>query len=453
MNASYIVIFFFLFLLIYGFTAKSKSLLDYTFSSRKLTVPALVATLVTTWYGGINEIGIEVIHNGITTWIYFGLFYYIAALIYALYIVPRIIKKNYTSIPLLMLHSYGKYPALITTFILFFYLLPAPYVLILGQIISQIFEYNLLISIIISLLFSTLYTLKGGFNSIIKTDQIQFILMFFGFIILFVTLILSDSFGINSFKNLYNLRPDLLTIPGNSNWSYILMFAFLSLLTFLDPSFYQRTFAGKDLKTVKKSILISIIFWFIFDFMTISIALIYIENALSNNTDPLLTTSPYIEIAKTAFNNNSIFMGIFFVSILSVVMSTIDSYTFLASLTIKYDLNTILNRKYTDINSIKLGTILVLSISFLLTQFFDRALYFWYYFGGYLLISTFLPLLCSLFNIKIFRVTKMMLISILLTFIWEFMIFYNISNLPSVYIGLSFSFLWVLMPKLKSYAF
>ena len=453
MNASYIVIFFFLFLLIYGFNAKSKNLLDYTFSSRKLTVPALVATLVTTWYGGINEIGIEVIHNGITTWIYFGLFYYIAALIYALYIVPRIIKKNHTSIPLLMLHSYGKYPALITTFILFFYLLPAPYVLILGQIISQIFEYNLLISIIIGLLFSTLYTLKGGFNSIIRTDQIQFILMFFGFIILFVTLISSDSFGINSFKNLYNLRPDLLTIPGNSNWSYILMFAFLSLLTFLDPSFYQRTFAGKDLKTVRKSILIAIIFWFIFDFMTISIALIYIENALSNNIDPLLTSSPYIEIAKTAFNNNSIFMGIFFVSILSVVMSTIDSYTFLASLTIKHDLNTILNRKNTDINSIKLGTILVLSVSFLLTQFFDRALYFWYFFGGYLLISTFVPLLCSLFNIKIFRVTKMMLISILLTLIWEFVIFYNISNLPSVYIGLFFSFIWVLIPKLKSYAF
>lgn len=453
MNASYIVIFFFLFLLIYGFNAKSKNLLDYTFSSRKLTVPALVATLVTTWYGGINEIGIEVIHNGITTWIYFGLFYYIAALIYALYIVPRIIKKNHTSIPLLMLHSYGKYPALITTFILFFYLLPAPYVLILGQIISQIFEYNLLISIIIGLLFSTLYTLKGGFNSIIRTDQIQFILMFFGFIILFVTLISSDSFGINSFKNLYNLRPDLLTIPGNSNWSYILMFAFLSLLTFLDPSFYQRTFAGKDLKTVRKSILIAIIFWFIFDFMTISIALIYIENALSNNIDPLLTSSPYIEIAKTAFNNNSIFMGIFFVSILSVVMSTIDSYTFLASLTIKHDLNTILNRKNRDINSIKLGTILVLSVSFLLTQFFDRALYFWYFFGGYLLISTFVPLLCSLFNIKIFRVTKMMLISILLTLIWEFVIFYNISNLPSVYIGLFFSFIWVLIPKLKSYAF
>ena len=187
--------------------------------------------------------------------------------------------------------------------------------------------------------------------------------------------------------------------------------------------------------------------------MTISIALIYIENALSNNMNPLITSSPYIEIAKTAFNNNSIFMGIFFVSILSVVMSTIDSYTFLASLTIKYDLNRILNKKDTEINSIKLGTILVLSISFLLTQFFDRALYFWYYFGGYLLISTFVPLLCSLFNIKIFRVTKMMLISILLTLIWEFMIFYNISNLPSVYIGLSFSFLWVLIPKLKSYAF
>lgn len=452
MNPSYIVIFFFLFLLVYGFSAKSKkNLLDYTFSSRKLTVPALVATLVTTWYGGINEIGIEVVYNGIATWIYFGLFYYIAAFIYALYIAPKIIKKNQSSIPMLMLNTYGKNPALISTFILFFYLLPAPYILILGQIISQIFDYDLFISIIFGLLFSSIYVLKGGFNSIIKTDQVQFIFMFLGFIALFITLISSDLYGINSLKHLYQMRPDLFSIPGNAQWSYIIMFAFLSLLTFLDPSFYQRTFAGKNLTTVKRSILISIIFWFAFDFMTISIALIFIENSLSNNINPILTTSPYIEIAKIAFVDNPIFMALFFISILSVVMSTIDSYTFLASITIKNDLNKILGKK-SGVKDVRLGTIIVLVFSFILIQFFDRALYFWYYFGGYLLVSTFTPIICSLFSIKITKVTKMMMFSIILTLSWEILIIYDFSSLPSVYIGLFFTFLWVLFPKVKSYA-
>ena len=106
------------------------------------------------------------------------------------------------------------------------------------------------------------------------------------------------------------------------------MFSFLSLLTFLDPSFHQRTFAGKNLKTVQKSIQISILCWFIFDFITISSALFYFEISLRNGLDPFNTSSPYIELAKIVFNDYPFLMGIFFLSILSVVMSTIDSYTF-----------------------------------------------------------------------------------------------------------------------------
>ena len=68
-----------------------ENLKDFVYSGRKVTTPALIATLVTTWYGGINEIGIEVIYNGVVTWIYFGLFYYIAALLYAYIIAPKII--------------------------------------------------------------------------------------------------------------------------------------------------------------------------------------------------------------------------------------------------------------------------------------------------------------------------------------------------------------------------
>lgn len=445
----YLVSFFFIGLLVYGYRAKSKNeIIDFAFSSRQLTTPALIATLVTTWYGGINEIGIEVIHNGVVTWVYFGLFYYISALVYAFYIAPKILKKNHSSLPILIFETYGKKPALILTLILILYLLPAPYLLILGQIISQIFNINLISAIIIGLIFSTIYTLKGGFKSIIRTDQIQFIFMFLGFIILFITLILSDSFGIDSLKNLIIHRPDLFSIPGNTQWSYIFMFAFLSLLTFLDPSFYQRTFSGKNIFTVKKSIVISVFFWFLFDTMTISIALIYIDYAISNGIDPKFTTSPYVEIAKVVFFGKPIFMAIFFISLLSVVMSTIDSYTFLAAYTFKHDLNMILGKK-TTISDIRLGTLIILILSFILTQFFDRALYFWYYFGGYLLVSSFVPLICALFNVKLFNTTYMIVISLVLTLSWDILIINGATSIPAVYIGLTFSFLWALFYKFK----
>ena len=72
---SIILSFFCLVLFIGYLTSSTNNISDYIFSGRKLTVPALVATIVTTWYGGINEIGIETINNGIIVWVYFGFFY------------------------------------------------------------------------------------------------------------------------------------------------------------------------------------------------------------------------------------------------------------------------------------------------------------------------------------------------------------------------------------------
>ena len=40
---------------------------SFLFAGRRLTIPALVATLVSTWYGGILEIGRFSYENGIIT--------------------------------------------------------------------------------------------------------------------------------------------------------------------------------------------------------------------------------------------------------------------------------------------------------------------------------------------------------------------------------------------------
>ena len=72
---------------------------DFIFASRKLTIPAFVATFVTTWYGGILEVGRFTFENGIITWIIFGLFYYISAFILLKYIAPKIHFNNIGTIP------------------------------------------------------------------------------------------------------------------------------------------------------------------------------------------------------------------------------------------------------------------------------------------------------------------------------------------------------------------
>ena len=432
-----IVISFFILIIFIGLKNKDnkEDVNEYIYAGRKLTSPALIATLVTTWYGGINEIGIEVINNGIVTWVYFGFTYYISAFIYAFFLAPRILKKDYRSVPIAIFNNYGKEAGLLSLTTVFFYLLPASYLIILSQLISEIFNINnTFISIFLATLVSTIYILKGGFKAIVRTDKIQFFFMFAGFAILTIKLFTANEYGFSMLNNLWLEKPSLFSVPGNKSWAFIGMFAVLSFATFLDPSFYQRTFSGRNLKTVQKSILWSIFFWFIFDFMTISSALFYYAIHYTNGTD-IVTSSPYIHLAKIIFYDNIIFMSIFILSILSVVMSTIDSFSFLSSVTINYDLQTILGRK-TDIKSIKKTTFKVIFLSLVLSLFFNRALDYWYYFGTYMIVINLIPLLSTLYDIKIKYIKILMCLSFFSTLIWDILIINGLSLMPSIYIGL-----------------
>ncbi|MCJ7752957.1 MAG: hypothetical protein MUP13_00190, partial [Thermoanaerobaculales bacterium] len=63
---------------------------DYLLAGRRLTLPVFVATLVTTWYGGILGIGEYAWRFGISTWLVFGVPYYAAAVLFALWLAPRL---------------------------------------------------------------------------------------------------------------------------------------------------------------------------------------------------------------------------------------------------------------------------------------------------------------------------------------------------------------------------
>jgi len=421
-------------ILFIGITAKSpKTNIGYIYAGRKLTVPAFVATLVSTWYGGILEIGRFSNQNGISTWLVFGLFYYIAALIYARYIVDRISISNNGSIPTQFYNHYGKSSAIFAVILVFLLASPAPYLKMFATILSYIWKIDSTTALMIGVFFSTIYTLKGGFSSIVKTDFIQFLLMFLGFGYMAIYLYFNYG-GIDFLSS--QLSSEMLSFPGKLNWTYILTWGFIALITFVDPNFYQRVYSSSNIKNAKKGIYISVVFWFLFDIFSITVG-IYSAAIL-----PEVQFSPYIDLAEQILP--PLIKGFFIISILSIIMSTIDSFIFISGFTIGKDLVEISSRKESNIMHVRLGIIISGLFSMVLAIFFTNAIDIWYFTGSLAVPCLLVPLFFIYGNIQLKNAFLCIVFPGAVTCIW---FIYGYPSIDPMYPGLTTSLILCLLNK------
>ena len=131
----------------------------------------------------------------------------------------------------------GHYSAFISSILIYLIGSPIPYIMILSTIISYVYDISIIYSISISILTSTLYIYTGGFKAIIRTDKLQFILMYIGFGII-VYKLFSTYGGYNFLLN--NVPEANLKITENLSLSYIFSWFFISLIIVIDPSIFQR---------------------------------------------------------------------------------------------------------------------------------------------------------------------------------------------------------------------
>ena len=417
MNTSFIiqsiVIVYFIFTLLLGFYKKAdNNVQSFLFAGRKLTVPALVATLVSTWYGGILEIGRFSYQNGIITWIIFGLFYYIAAILFVKFLAPKIIESKLPTIPDVFEYNFGKWPTFIAIICVVLIANPAPYLKILAELFLYIWNIPIILGLCIGSILSLTYALYGGFSSIVRTDKFQFILMFTGFILILIYSYL-DYGGISYL--IQNTPEYTFQIPGNFRWTYIFVWGFIALITFIDPGFYQRTFSGNSLETVQKGILISVIFWIIFDFMTVFTG-IYALAIL-----PIGSENPYLDLAQLVLP--PIGLGLFIVALFSIVMSTIDSFSFISAFTIGKNLIPLIihtDKEDTILNYTKCGLGFTAILSIILAIIFEHAIDIWYMVGSFTVPTLLIPLIAGLYKIKLKKPLIIMVVPMLTSIIWYF---------------------------------
>jgi len=396
-----------LFTIGYFVKRKIKNLDDYFLAGRRLTLPIFVATLVSTWYGGLLGVGELSFSYGFVNWITQGFFWYLVYLFFAFFLANRIRKSNLYTIPDHLERFYDKKSRFLGAIFNFIMVTPAPYVLSLGLIFNLIFGWEIWISIVIVVIFMIFYTMRGGFVGVIYTDLIQFILMMVGVAIIiplafqtyggfdFLTSALSDPGPVLGYID----TTKHLTLTGGQSTLWILVWGMIAFWTLADPGFYQRCYATKDDKMPKKGILISIVFWFLFDICTTFTGIYAVAATKAGLLQVESATTAYLSIAEALLP--PALLGLFLTGLIATVMSTADSFTFLGAMNISHDLyKNIFRKKATEKQVIfmtKVGILISLGFAVFLSLFFDSIVDMWYYIGTIGISAMIVPILFGFF--------------------------------------------------------
>ncbi len=255
----------------------------FLLSGRKMTLPAFIATLVSTWYGGILGVGEYVYQFGVSEWLILAMPYYIFSLLFAVFLAEKIRSNPALSIPEAISNQYGKKAGGASAISVFILISPAPYILMLGVLLQYMFggAGHIILYSVIASLFTIIYVSFGGFDSVVKTDDLQVILMYAGFFVLLFFAMYT--FG-SPVRLWHTLPSSFKDISGGHSIQYILVWFFIALWTFVDPSFHQRAAAAKTPQIAKRGIFYSILLWMLFDFLTLTCGLYGIQDSRFNQT-------------------------------------------------------------------------------------------------------------------------------------------------------------------------
>ncbi len=215
-----------------------------------------------------------------------------------------------------------------------------------------------------------------------------------------------------------------LKVTGGMSPTFLIVWFLIALWTFADPGFHQRCYAAKTGNIAKWGILISIIFWALFDFLTTTTGL-FAKGVLPDLENPVLAFPLFAEQVLPAG-----IKGIFYAALFATILSTQISFLFLSGTTIGRDFIyhgvVQLRRTKPDFQTrsaeskLKNYTIIGLIISgivaLLLAYFIPSVIEIWYTIGSLFIPGIILPVISAYYP-KLRVSKKIILIEMITAFI------------------------------------
>ena len=318
-----IIVYFIILILIGYLSSRKQNEEDFLIAERKLSAISTMATINASKTGSILMIFVALVY----VWGFAAIWYFIGTVVGMLVFIPFALKlkenskQRFYTLADYFKYNYGKKVALLaslmTIFITFGFLVMN---LIAGTKIFVFFtDWPFGLCSCIMIFIVLIYVLMGGFKAVVRTDIIQYIIIIF-LLILLTFILFNGSLIPVSEWNFFKM--DISLIIG--------FFVIGILYPFATADLWQRVYASKNKKTLKKGIILAALVYAGFAFLLGLVALTI--KARFPEIDP--------DLALIYGFNHLLprgLLGLSVVLLFAAIMSTIDTDIFTGSSIIVQD--------------------------------------------------------------------------------------------------------------------
>jgi SSS family solute:Na+ symporter len=368
-----------------GLSAKLKdnTALQFLAAGRSLTLPFFVATLVSTWYGGVLGMGESVSYYGVGTWLLMGVPYYFFALVYAWLYAERVREADQISIPERLAASFGQGPGVAGAVLVFLLGVPAAHVLMAGVLLQFVTSWPLWACVAVSALAGGVFILKGGLLADVRVSLLAFLMMYVGFVILvgWCLSIMPPGQAVASLPT-----PGHRAFDGGQGFAAVVSFFLLGAWTLIDPGFHQRAASAESPQVAKKGVFWSAVCWVAFDALTITAGVYALALGPKDLASPLLA---YPALAQQVLPVG--LKALFYCGLLGTITSALVGYGLVSGAALGREILARLLPGTSELALTRGGVAASLALAVVLALQIESVVALWYSWGGCIIGALLLP--------------------------------------------------------------
>lgn len=366
---------------------------DFFVAGGRMSAPVLVCTLVSTYYGldvlfGGSEVGYS---EGVVGWFFYTRPYYVAIVVAAVLVAPKVREKDHLSLPDVAARAYGRPTQAVVAVASFFYSLPLLAMMGLGILLDVLLGIPFAWGVVLGAAVSVAYTLMGGLLADAITDTVQFTLMCVTLGVAAAIVVLASG-GVDV---LAARLPDSYLDPrGTYPLGVLVVFGLGALSVLVEPAFYQRMVAARSYRSILVALGVGVVLWAAFDWIVTLLGMAAAATGVEAEPRYALLTV-VLDALPVGLT------GLFVAGVVATAMSTIDSYLLICGGNLSYDLYRPFSRaRLSDARLLRLTRWAILASSVVavgFALFFTTILSAWVFMSSVLVAAALVPVLAALY--------------------------------------------------------